>query len=71
MAIILFEDGKEKLDSTKRINCKIYEVHCDCRKKCLAAFKQLVKLQKEGKTYSESYSIAYKNFSMPCDKYQD
>ena len=72
MAIVLYEDGTEKLDTSKRINCKLYGVHCDCRRKCLAAFKKLVKLQKEDKkTYEEAYAIAYKNFSMPCDKYQD
>ena len=71
MAIVLFENGNEKFDPTKKINCRLHGVHCDCRKKCLASFRRLVSLQEEGKTYEESYAMVYKNFNMPCDKYQD
>ena len=71
MTIVLFEDGKERLDPAKRINCKIYDVHCECRRKCVTAFKKCIKLQEDGMSYSDACNIAYKNFNMPCDKYQD
>lgn len=70
MVIVIESNKKEYIDLNKKINCKLYDVHCKSRRRCLACFRKMQKLIIEGLNPVEAQNKAYEGFNQPCDKYE-